>query len=198
MMKTKLTATRIQLILSFTLVLVVVLGGIGFSIINSELDTFAIDVSHKVADANASRDNVQNLQKIERQLTDKQAAIQKVDNIVAESKSYQYQDQIITDLNNYAARAGVAITNISFTDTQTSGNPAAGAPAPSTSTPNGIKSSSATITLNNPIDYLKLLKFIAYIEQNLTKMQISRVNLSKDASGKSITSDALVIEVYVK
>lgn len=197
-MRRELTATRLRLFLSLSLILVVVLGGVSFSIVHSSLDSFATDVSHKIADANASRDNVQNLQKIQQKLTQRHDAIQKVDNIVAESKSYQYQNQIITDLNRYAARAGVGITNINFTDAQSTSSTPGAAPAPATPAPSGVKSTSATITLANPVDYTKLLKFITYIEQNLTKMQISRINLSKDASGKSINSEAFTIEVYIK
>lgn len=192
-----LSATKLRLILSLSLFFTIILGGVGFSIIHSTLDSFAVDVSHKVADAGASRDNVQSLQKIQQTLTNRQAVIQKVDNIVAESKSYQYQDQIITDLNNYASRAGVSITNINFTDSQATA-PAGSTPAPATPAPSGVKSSSATITLANPVDYLKILRFITYIEQNLTKMQISKINLSKDTSGKGVTSEAFAIEVYVK
>ena len=42
------------------------------------------------------------------------------------------------------------------------------------------------------------MNFIHYIENNLTKMQLSGVSLSKGKEGNNITVSALTIEVYLK
>ena len=191
-----LTATQLRLILSGLMFVIMLLTGVGFVFVNSQLKNYAIEVSHVVADANASRDNLQNLQKIETQLGDDQDIVQKTNSIVAESQSYQYQDQIITDINNYASRAGIGITDINFS-TQAATAPGAQT-TPNAPTPSGVKSSPVAITLKNPINYENMLRFIRSIEQNLTKMQVSRINLSKDAATNGVTSDILTLQVYIR
>lgn len=193
-------ATSLRLILSISLFLVPIGGGVAFHYAKVWLNEYAVATSHTVADASASQNTLQNLQAIEKQLQEKEDTVMRASEIVAESKSYQYQDQIITDLNSYATQAGISITNISFATANTA-QPTQGAattPPQQAGLPTGVKSSQAVITLKNPVDYTNLLKFIRSIEQNLTKMQISRINLSKEASGPGISSDALTIEVYVR
>lgn len=198
-MKT-LNATTLRLILSVSLFLIVALGIGLFAYAHAQLHTVAVDVSHTLVDADASQNNLQTLQKIQRELASDKAIMARASSIVADSQSYQYQDQIITDLKAYAAQAGVGITNLDFT----AGAPATGAtasktaPATATPTPNGVKSTSVAVTLNNPVDYNNLLAFIHSIEQNLTKMQISKVSLSKGENGNEVNSDVLTIEVYIK
>lgn len=191
-----LTASQLRMILSFSLFVIAILAAAGFYFVNSHLKTYAVEVSHVAVDANASRDSLQNLQKIEKQLKEDQDVVQKTNNIVAESQSYQYQDQIITDINDYATRAGIGITDINFSTTASTTQTAA--PTPTTPAPSGVKSTSVAITLKNPINYDSLLRFLKSIEQNLTKMQVSRVNLSKDTSGSGVTSDILTLQVYVR
>ena len=45
---------------------------------------------------------------------------------------------------------------------------------------------------------MSMLRFVKSIEQNLTKMQISKIGLSKDANSNNVTSDVLTIEVYIR
>jgi hypothetical protein len=119
---------------------------------------------------------------------------------VADSQSYQYQNQIIGDLNDYANKAGIAITSIDFVaDTPAATTtPPAGTRTPTTIAPAGVKSTSVSITLQNPVPYDNMLRFIHSIEQNLTKMQISKIGLAKGSSGNAVTSEILTIQVYIK
>ncbi len=193
-----LTPTSLRLILSISLFVITGIAGVTFSLINDSLTNVAVDVSHKVIDASASQNNLQTLQSIERQLADKKDVVERTRSIVADSQSYQYQNQIITDLSDYAKRSNIEITNLDFSAaTQSSTTPK----TPSALTvpiPNGVKSTSVSVTLKNPVNYDNLLRFIYAIEQNLTKMQVSKVGLSKDSTGNGITSDLLTIEVYVR
>lgn len=199
----RLNATTLRLILSVSLFLIAAAGVAGFTFAKGYLQAVAIDTSHSVVDATASQDNVQTLQKIQKILVTDKDVIARTSSIVADSQSYQYQDQIIGDLNSYAAKAGVSITNLDFsaaTTTATSSpaaSPSAGAPAAAPQSA-GVKSTSVAVTLNNPVGYDNLLTFIRSVEQNLTKMQISRISLSKGADSSSVSSDVLTIEVYIK
>lgn len=204
MKKKQLNASTLKVILTIVFTLIALAGVALFNISKSQLQEFSAEVSKKVVDADASRNNLDTLKKIQTELEEQKEVIERTNSIVADSKSYMYQDQIIADLNDYASRAGINITNLDFSTGQAdaSGTPAAPAPATPGATiapaPAGVKSSSVSITLQNPVEYNNILRFIKLIEQNLTKMQISNVSLSKDTAGSKVTSDALKIEVYVK
>lgn len=195
----KMSATTLRIVLSVSLFVIAAVGVAGFTYAKGYLKTAAVDASRSMVDATASQDNLQTLQKIEKTLAADKEIVARTNSIVADSQSYQYQDQIINDLNSYAAKAGVSISNLDFTATPAAAAPAAG-PGTTTAAPQpaGIKSTSVAVTLNNPVGYNKLLAFIRSVELNLTKMQISRVSLSKGDDSSSVTSDVLTIEVYIK
>lgn len=199
-MKGAMTATKLRLILSCTLVLVATLLAGVFIFFYDQLKTAATETNHTVVDATASQNNIATLDKIEDFLVANSQVVERARSIVADSQSYQYQDQIITDLNDFASRNGVSITNVDFTGTNTpASTPAAATPAPAAPTAGGIKSTSATITIKTPVNYDNLLRFLESIERNLTKMQVSKVSLSRgSAEGRDIVSDALTIEVYIR
>jgi hypothetical protein len=200
-----LTPTKLRLALSIGLFLTLIAAGAIFYFANNSLRNTATSVSHKVADAEASRNSIANLKKVEKFLAEQNDTIERVNSIVADSQSYQYQDQIILDLNAYAAKAGISITNFDFVATTAAAPAATATPPGATVPPAGasaptvnVKSTTVSITVDNPVDYVKLLKFIKSIEQNLTKMQISKVSLSKGAAPNEVTTDSLAIEIYVR
>lgn len=203
----KLTAVSFRLILSVTLFLTagIIVAAVWFS--TSKLKGFAAEVSQISSDASASQDSVQTLQKTKQELEAQKDIVTKAANIVADSQGYQYQDQIIKDLNAYANASGLSITNFSFAASTGAASSATPAPAASGSTasptpattaiPSGVKSTTASVTLKTPVNYVNLLQFIHSIEQNLTKMQIARITLSKGASAQEINTDSLEIQVYI-
>ncbi len=193
----RVSATTLRIILVVSLFIITALSSVGFSLVVDGLRNAATDTGKTLADANNSQNNVQNLQHIQTELKAKQEVVDRASGIVAESKSYQYQDQIIKDLTDYANRSGITITNLDFSTAKSTAGGTSTPATPQAPAPSGVNSTSVSVTLKNPIDYVAILKFINSIEQNLTKMQISKVGLSKDASG-AITSDALTIEVFVR
>jgi hypothetical protein len=193
-----LTATRLRLMLSLSLFVIAILTSVILSFVYDKLDGVATEVSHVAVDANASQDNVQTLQKIQKELDSEKDVVARAGDIVADSQSYQYQDQIIGDLNEYADKAGIKITTIDFTASTPAATAPASKSAPAPPAPSGVKSTSVSITLQNPIPYANMLRFIHSIEQNLTKMQISRVGLAKGTGSDSVTSEVLTMQVYIK
>jgi hypothetical protein len=198
----KLTPTNLRIILIVSLVLIVALAGVIFYFANTSLRGVATSVSHKVADAEASRNNLENLKKIQKFLDEQKTTIERVNSIVAESQSYQYQDQIIIDLNSYATKAGIVITSINFDAPATAAAPAtsgATATTPAAAEPAGaVKSTFVSVSIQSPVKYESFLKLVKSIEQNLTKMQISKISMSKGTSSSDVTTDTLNIEVYVR
>lgn len=204
--KIELTAPLLRLILSLAIAVMISIGTAGFILIREELVKLASEANTLSAEVNASRYNLQNLKKLEAELARLKDAEQKAITIAAESKSYMYQNQIISDIYAMADKAGISIETIDFTSASAPTAPAATTPE-STQTINGSVASSglnstfANITVKNPVSYNSILAFVRYIELNSTKMQIAKIALvaqRENGTFKGINSDAFNIEVYVR
>lgn len=200
-----LTATKLRIILSITLVLVVAIGIGGFILAHNMLQSYAVGASDAASQAAASESELQQLSQTERALARQKSAVERASKIAAESKSYQYQDQIINDLNGFANKAGLTISDITFTDNNAQTSASSGSSTTSsnsTSNTTGLKTTTASVTLKNPVEYRRILTFMYLIEQSLTKMRIANVDLSRSTTegqpAGSVTSNTLTIEVYLQ
>lgn len=194
-----LSPTKLRITLIITIVLLILAIGAGFWFFRSGLIAYAESVSKTAAEANVSANDVQNLQKLEAELKDDQVAINRTKSIVADSESYQYQNQIIQDLSRYAKAAGVTITGYVFTTDGAAGGSVAAPVANNGGAPAGLKTTSVSITPKSPVKYTSFMQFIHSIELNLTKMQLTGITLSKSAEGYDMVSvNPLTIEVYTK
>ena len=109
---------------------------------------------------------------------------------VVSSKS-DYQTKIQQDLTKYASDTGVKIKDYGTTTAPTNST--------TTSLINGVEANYVKITLENPVNFTNLIKFIKAIETNLPKMKITGLNLSRiNNSGDSIKVDPITIEVYTR
>lgn len=194
-----LSPVKLRFALIATTVLIILLSGVGFWFFKEWLATYANSVNSDAQQAEVSGSDIASLQRLKTQLEEDSVAVNRTKNIVADSKSYEYQNQIMSDLNAYANTSGVKIVSYGFdggagaTPGATASTPAAGtAPAPS-----GLKSTKITVTVNNPVKYTAIMRFIHSIEANLTKMQLSGVSLRKDA-GDTVNVDPLTVEVYIR
>jgi len=207
-----LTPVKLRIILSLCLVVLCVVGVGLFTVGYGKLKTFATSVQDVADQAQASQSSVQDLIATKQFLAQNSEAVDRASQLVAESKSYVYQDQIISDLNKYASEAGLSITNITFTDATTTAVGSSSAPAPAatgtpagapatSAAPAGVKSMTASVTIKNPTSYLSMLNFIHLVEQSLFRMQISQIGISASNDSSSpgqVSSDVLTIEVYVR
>lgn len=199
------TAARLRLILSVSLFAIPLIAGGIFYYIYGQLQNVAVNVSHTIVDAQSQQSSVQTLQELQTELNNNKDVIAKANSIVADSQSYQYQDQILNDINGYAAKAGITITNVDFSTASTSSG-SASAPRTGTQqtpaatlTPSGVKTVSVSVTMQNPLGYSNFLQFLRSLEDNLTKMQVQKISLSKGTGGgDSVSSDVLTIQVYVR
>lgn len=202
------TPAKLRLILSIAFGLILVAGAAIFYLAYTQLSKTAVDTGEQVASAQNSQTTLQKLEALRKELNSKREIINKTSQVTADSQNYAYQDRLINDLTIYASRANLEISNISFS-AQNSGAgesaapaaaatpaPAAGegAAAPASS---GLRKATVDITLKNPVDYRNLLNFLHYVEQNLMKLKISKVSLTKAESG-SVTTDILNLEVYIR
>lgn len=198
-----LTAQKLRILLLVGIALLIVISGVGFWFVHKQLTSFAEQVRASTATANASTQDLANLQSLKTQLAEDADTVERTKNIVADSQYYSYQDQIIKDINTYASRAGVTITGFTFgagtsgPGSQSAvGNGAANAvgakPVP------GLKSVSVSVTIKSPVKYNSIMNFIHSIEQNLTKMQLAGISLTKDPQSDNVTANSLTLEVYTR
>ena len=213
-----MTATKLRILLTTCLVLIFALAVAGFLYARTHISNYSSEVSAKSSEAEASRSRVQELQQTERELDERTEVRERAEQIVAESKSYQYQDQIVRDITSYASKAGITINGFSFSAADSTGTAGATpAPAPVAEAPIGaepgiegaaplaapapaLKSTAVVINIDSDVNYKNLLQFMTMIEQNLTKMQIANISLSRSSEGgaESVSTQALNLEVYIR
>jgi len=202
-----LTAPKLRIVLISLIVLILAVCIAGFWYFRSQLVAYAEQVQSDNAIAAQSNDDIANLQNIEKQLKDETVAVTRAKNIVADSQYYQYQNQIISDINKYAKNSGVTITGFTFSDSSTAGGGAslgAGAavgasPTTTTPIPAGLKSITALITIKTPATYTAIMKFTHAIELNLTKMQLSGISMTGSTTNPNeVTVSPITIEVYTR
>ena len=132
-------------------------------------------------------------------------SVAKAQQLVAETRQYQYQNQIINDLTTYASQSGVGIAGFTFASGSAGSKSSSGSSSASgagsntgASTGAGPKSIKVSVRLNEKTDYMALLRFMHLIEQNLTRMQIASVSMSKAEGAGQVNTQTLDVEVYVR
>lgn len=192
-----MTATKLRVILICCIMLLFVLSAAVFWFFRTQLEAYASQVQTDTAAATISTKDVARLQELQRKLQEDKIAVTRAKNIVADSKYYQYQDQIISDITTYARNAGVTITSFTFnTDTAGSVGAVGGAPTQSLP-PTGLKTTTASIAIKFPVSYINIMNFVHSIEINLTKMQLSGISISRTAGG-NVQINPITIEVYIR
>ena len=161
----------------------------GCYLLQGFLSQRALETNHAKIDVNMSREEIQRMTTLQAYLLQHADKVSDAASVVAQSKEYQYQDQIVRDLNEFATKAGVRVLGFDFPADAAVATPAAG----------GLKTIKATITLQNPVKYRSFLTFLQLIEQNLTKMQITEIGVTPvDDDPTNINSPSIGLEVYVQ
>lgn len=180
--------------MTWTLTAIVVLLAGGVVVANWKLGEA---LNHKVsttnelkAEARQSDSNLAQAKSLEVYENNHQQDIKKAADLVAESKTYQYQNQIINDINNFAGKSGIRVLGYIFPD-----NSLAGAKQ----TVPGLKSIPVTVNLPSPMRYTDYLDIIRQIESNKTKMQITNISVAPhDLQSGYVSTPSIELEVYVR
>lgn len=187
--KMHLTSAAVSWLLISALILLVIGTGVGSWFMQSILVAQVIETDHVKIDAELSQTELQRSQTLQAYLETNRTAIEKANAIVSETKTYQYQNQIVNDIESYASKAGVVVLGYSFPQGTST----------TTVDSTGLKSVSATLTLQTPVSYTGYLKFLKYIEQNVTKMQITNLSMAPDPdNANNIKDTAITLKVYVR
>jgi hypothetical protein len=178
--------------------IVVALGGIGAVIYYATgfLHSEVTQTVHTRIKADLSQNDLDRLKSLEKVLQNNHASVEKAAQIVSDSQKYQYQDQIVSDINTYAIKTGVSVTGFDFGDAFATSTKSTTQKTP---TVTGVKSITATLTLASPMPYDNYLRFIKAIEKNLTKMQVSGINITPDEEHPGqVSNPSVVLIVYVR
>ena len=197
-MKKVLNASIARIILSL-LLLIILSAMVGLVIFAySFLSKTSEEVGKMQTEAAAVDAKIQSLLASKSQLDRNSDTVKKAKNIVSESKLYQYQNQIIKDLNTYADRAGIPIKAFSFQNEPTTSAKTATSNKRTPASPAGVKSTFVSIQLGDHIDYTKFLHFLSLIEKNVTRMQLLGVSISRGANNHEISIQSLEVKVYTR
>ena len=197
-MKKVLNASIARIVLSL-LLLIILSAMVGLVIFAySFLSKTSEEVGKMQTEAIAVDAKIQSLLASKSQLDRNSDTVKKAKNIISESKLYQYQNQIIQDLNTYADRAGIPIKAFSFQNEPTTSAKTATSSKRTPASPAGVKSTFVSIQLGDHIDYTKFLHFLSLIEKNVTRMQLSGVSISRGANNHEISIQSLEVKVYTR
>lgn len=197
-MKKVLNASIARIVLSL-LLLIILSAMVGLVIFAySFLSKTSEEVGKMQTEAIAVDAKIQSLLASKSQLDRNSDTVKKAKNIVSESKLYQYQNQIIKDLNTYADRAGIPIKAFSFQNEPTTSAKTATSSKRTSTSPAGVKSTFVSIQLGDHIDYTKFLHFLSLIEKNVTRMQLLGVSISRGANNHEISIQSLEVKVYTR
>jgi len=190
MKKAKLSAKALRIILSLVIIVVIFLSGVAFYFAQSWLSDLSEEISNTVARSDASGNDIQSLKKLEGELASRQDIIKKTGQLLASSDTYQAR--AIEDLTRYAGKAGIQISNFSFSQS----NAEATARTKKTASDESSQTS-VDVSLISPVSYRGLLKFLDAVESNLPKMQVSSLKISRVVgSNNAVKVDKITIRVY--
>ena len=204
-----LTAQKLRLLLLGSMALLIVIAGAIFIFTKGMLAQYAADVEKVSNTAESSSKNLTALSMLKTKLAEDNDAVERTRNLVAESQSYAYQDQIIKDITTFAQKSGVSISGFQFNseNTATAGSAATAQSQAGTSaatgqatTPqvSGLKTVSVSVNLKSPLEYKDIMDFVHMIEQNLTKMQLAGITMNRDAASDKVSVSSLTVEVYTR
>lgn len=184
MKKSEMKASSVRKFLTVLLVLVIAgaIGGFYYGL--QQVRSFAIEVNHSLADASASGKQIDELRILKSTLAESESLVAKANSLFATNDTYQAQ--ALKDIQKYASLYGLTVTNTDFDPDQ-----------PPITTVNGR---AFEITLQSPLSYSNLLKFLDAIEGNLPKMQIVSINLSRPTPpvSNTVASQAITIVISTR
>ncbi len=190
----ELTPARLRLILIVALLLALGAQALVTAIGQRFLANSSVSVTEAVTLASSSQETLDSLSRADDHLTEKRATVDRATRILA---GENYQAQIIRDITRYAEQTGIHIRGFSFQSGEsiTDEN--------STSIPN-TATETVTLSLETPVDYATILRFVKLAEGNLLQLNLQSLNLSSGASdtpdgpSNAVNAPTLTFELYRK
>lgn len=201
----KMTATTLRNLLAAGIFLLFALGIGLFWLAYGQLQTHSKEVSAKNSEAVASNDSLSRLQATKRFLDSNTTLLDQVQLFTLNRELPQFQ--IRNDILHYAKLRNLSSASVDLSagdaDGAAASTPAAtpGSSTPATpsvaATPASGNQLAATVTFEDEVEYVALLRFLHDIEHNLPKMTVEKVALSQGKNGDLVKVEPLVIKTYI-
>lgn len=190
------TAVVMTYCLSAALVILALATAFGIYFGQKKLSEYALSANHAKIDAEVNEQNILETKKLEKAMVLQQDNVARAAAVVADSKYYKYQDQIVNDLNLYARQAGITILSFDFTQSSAATGTKSGAAPTATG---GLKTMRTNISLKTPLSYDSYYRFLRLIENNLTKMQVAEIALANvPQTPQLVSAPNIAVEIYVQ
>ena len=213
-----MNATMLRLLLSISIPVVVALASAGFLFGLGILKGYAVEVSHKKVDAEASNGKIKALEKTKDELDRNSDVLNKIGLLKSDSEFPEFR--IVDEIKKIAANNNLIIDSFTYANSAASAGetPATGGVAaptggaavtpatPAAGATSGAKTVSLSVTLKSPLSYEDFLQFTYDIEQNLPKMKLTGITIStgsgqttenKTSDPTQVSVGAITIEMYV-
>lgn len=212
-----MSASLLEKLLIFIIILIIAATFGIYYFLSNFAKTQSDKANQSQAKADSSQKDIDNITASYKWLNQNPEVVSKTNKIVAEATYYQYQDQVIGDLESYANQAGVRIQSYNFSDTAatpgaTTGaaapssgtaaasKPAAGATTPQTgssSSTSNLKTATVQISFGKSVSPDKFIIFLKKIEQNVTRMQVTDLNLTPNTQTPGTIDVEMSVSVFL-
>jgi len=170
-------AQGLRALLATCIGLIIIGGGTLFYFGLEFVKEYSTEVNHRLADAEASGQQIQQLQTLKGQLAQSESLVNKVNQLFATPGNFQ--SQTLTDLKNYANQVGFSIASTEFSNPETTGTYV------------------VSLNLGGNVTYPKLIQFLTLIESNLPKMQVASISLKHKPGGNAEAVQVGTIKINV-
>lgn len=202
--KTTLRPTTLRLLLTLVLFGIVGLATTGFVLAQQKLGTYALEVSHKKVDAAGSKQSLQTLQAIERELAASADTVKKAAGIKHTSDLPQFK--AIDDIRNHAQANGLSISNITFASANvgstaipaTPAAPAAGGAVTPAATQGGDGIDISFTLGGGEVSTDSFVKFLYDVEHSTPKMQVQGINVAGGSDKAHVKIQTMTIKMFTK
>lgn len=188
----QLKATSLRTFLIISIFLLLTISVVGFYFAQNYLRELAVKNLPQETNTTATSTTANETKAIQAELAKYQDIGNKSSSFFASSQTYQ--NQITNDIKSYGSVSGISINNFSFDQSTSSSSDSR-----STSSSGGLNSKNVVITIESPVQFTKLMKFIKGIESNLPKMQVSNISITPSSSSKeAVNVEPITIDYYVR
>lgn len=189
-----LSASRMRLVL-IAAVVVSFLAQAGLVFLGqSAIDSYSADVATAVELSSTNSKTLQDLEVVSNTLKDHKTTVEKSDKLVVDNDDvYEYQNEIIAEITQYAVKSQLLPTGFAFTSAEAPPGaapaaaapaaPAAGATTPAAATaPSGVTPVEVSVTFAPGATYEQLYTFLRLLEGSLLRLEVGTLNLSRPAT----------------
>lgn len=203
-MKNKFSASTLRILLASTIIAIGIASATGFAYGLNYIQKYAVDVSRKKVDAQASNGTVASLQKAQEKLDETKDVRDKLQLLKSDSEFPEFR--IVDEVRAVAGKNGIQIESFDYGEANATGATSSAPPAQTsptvTPTPtaptSGGNTISLTVKLQSPVNYSSYLQFLYDLEQSLPILKVDGVSLSPGDSNEQVAIDQLTIQMYKK